>query len=30
VVLTAQQAQRIDHETAGPVERIRRDLAPAG
>jgi heat shock protein HtpX len=30
VVLTEQQAERIDHETAGPVERIRRDLASAG
>jgi hypothetical protein len=29
VVLTEQQAERIDHEIAGPVERIRRDLASA-
>ncbi|MFI7541770.1 M48 family metalloprotease [Actinoplanes sp. NPDC049599] len=30
VVLTEQQAERIDREIAGPVERIRRDLATAG
>jgi Zn-dependent protease with chaperone function len=30
VVLTEQQAERIDHEIAGPVERVRRDLASAG
>lgn len=30
VVLTEQQAERIDHEIAGPVERVRRDLAAAG
>jgi len=29
VVLTEQQAERIDREIAGPVERIRRDLASA-
>jgi Zn-dependent protease with chaperone function len=29
VVLTEQQAERIDREIAGPVERIRRDLAAA-
>jgi hypothetical protein len=29
VVLTEQQAKRIDREIAGPVERIRRDLASA-
>jgi Zn-dependent protease with chaperone function len=29
VTLTPQQAERIDNEIAGPVERVRRDLATA-
>jgi hypothetical protein len=29
VVLMEQQAERIDHEIAGPMERVRRDLASA-
>nr|BFE72055.1 hypothetical protein GCM10020092_053560 [Actinoplanes digitatis] len=29
VTLTEQQAERIDNEIAGPVERVRRDLATA-